>query len=413
MRIACFVNRFPMISEQFILNQITGLIDRGHDVDVYATLPGDAAGLHPDLVEYRLLERTRFRHSRPGRRVRRVLRGARLLAGCRGGDRAALLRTLDVARHGRAALSLDLLFQAASLLEAAPYDISHFHFGQAGLFGVRLREVGVLTGRLVTTFYGCDVSRHLRTHGPDVYAPLVRHGDLFICITDDMRDRLVAAGFPRAQIVKVMVGIDLRRFAMRERTLRPGEPVRLLTVGRLVEKKGIEGSIRAVGEIVRSRPDVHYRIVGDGPLRPRLEALVETLGLGRWIELTGWKSQDEVRACFAEAHIFVLASRTAPDGDEEGLPGVLKEAQAMGLPVVSTRHSGIPEGVLDGRSGLLVPEGDVAALAGALRYLIDHPDRWPAMGQAGRRHIEEHGDIETLNDQLVQAYASVLAAEAA
>ncbi len=110
----------------------------------------------------------------------------------------------------------------------------------------------------------------------------------------------------------------------------------------------------------------------------------------------------------ASAHILVLSSVTAADGDQECTPVSLMDAQAAGLPVLSTRHSGIPEVVLDGRSGFLVPEGDVAGLAGRLLHLLDHPEAWPEMGRDGRRHIEQNYNCATLAGQLVASYEQVI-----
>jgi colanic acid/amylovoran biosynthesis glycosyltransferase len=413
MRVAFFVNRFPWLSEQFIVNQITGLIDRGHDVEIFAARPGDAVGLHADVVKYRLLERTHYRFQRPGARARRVLEGMAVFATHVGARPSALLRALNVLEHGREAWSLGLLFAATQLLNRPPFDIAHCHFGPAGLFAVRLREIGALTGKLVTTFYGTDVSKYPRIHGPAVYRRLIQDGDLFICITDHMRDQLVANGFPPGRICKIPIGIHLSMFTPRAREVDADGTVRLLTVSRLVDKKGLETSIRAVAELVRSHSKVRYQIIGDGPLRASLEGLIGSLGLQDRVELCGWRTQEQIRDCFEKSHIFVLASQTADDGDEEGMPQVLKEAQAMELPVVSTWHSGIPELVLDGTSGFLVPERDASALADRLRYLIDHPEIWPAMGQAGRRHVETIGNIERLNDQLAGVYGRLLGTLAA
>jgi len=122
--------------------------------------------------------------------------------------------------------------------------------------------------------------------------------------------------------------------------------------------------------------------------------------------MCGWKNHDEIIQLLDETHILVAPSITAKSGDQEGIPNVVKEAMAMGIPVVSTLHGGIPELVDDGVSGFLVPECDADAIAESLRYLIDHPDKWNEMGYAGRKHIEADFDIESLNDQLVALYKS-------
>jgi colanic acid/amylovoran biosynthesis glycosyltransferase len=115
-----------------------------------------------------------------------------------------------------------------------------------------------------------------------------------------------------------------------------------------------------------------------------------------------------LRKLFQEADIFVLTSVKATDGDMEGQGLVLQEAQAVGLPVLSTLHNGIPEGVIDGKSGFLVPERDVDALTERLQYLIEHPELWPEMGRCGRKFVEVKYDIKMLNSKLVRIYDALL-----
>ncbi len=153
---------------------------------------------------------------------------------------------------------------------------------------------------------------------------------------------------------------------------------------------------------------MQYHIVGDGPLRKSIEMLIKQLSIQDKVNLLGWRTQDEIRQLYADAHIFVLSSVTASNGDKEGQGLVIQEAQASGLPVISTLHNGIPEGILDGKSGFLVPERDVDALAEKLIYLIEHPEIWPEMGRAGRAYVEANYDINKLNDRLVEIYKEVL-----
>ena len=126
------------------------------------------------------------------------------------------------------------------------------------------------------------------------------------------------------------------------------------------------------------------------------------------IHLAGPLPSAEIKELMNKAHIFLLASVTASDGDQEGIPVSLKEAMATGLPVISTRHSGIPELVQDGISGLLVPERDVDALAEKCEYLIQHPQRCMEMGRAGRKFVEENFEISKLNQGLVELYTQSL-----
>jgi colanic acid/amylovoran biosynthesis glycosyltransferase len=177
-----------------------------------------------------------------------------------------------------------------------------------------------------------------------------------------------------------------------------------------VEKKGHEYAIRAVARVARQGRALRFDIAGDGPRRAGLEALIRDLGMTGTIHLLGAQSEDAVQKLLGEAHVFVLASVTARDGDREGQALVLQEAQAAGLPVVATRHNGIPEGVVEGSSALLVPERDEVALAEAIGQVVEHPERWEAMGRSGRAFVAERYEIGTLNDRLVELYEEAIAA---
>jgi colanic acid/amylovoran biosynthesis glycosyltransferase len=150
------------------------------------------------------------------------------------------------------------------------------------------------------------------------------------------------------------------------------------------------------------------RIIGEGPLRDRIAQEIAARGLSDSALLLGPRAHEEVAAEMAAAHLFILPSRTAPDGDKEGIPNALMEAMASGLPVLSTRHAGIPECVEDGVSGLLVPEGNPAALAEGLCRLIETPASWPALARAGRARIETEFNRETQARRLVSLYEEVL-----
>src|SRR6185437_9215841 len=167
------------------------------------------------------------------------------------------------------------------------------------------------------------------------------------------------------------------------------------------EKKGLTYAIRAVAALRRDGVDIALDIVGDGPLRPSLESLIAELGMGNAVRIIGARSRDEVARAMGAAHLFAAPSVTARDGDMEGIPVALMEAMASGVPVVATAHSGIPELVEDGVSGLLVPERDTDALAAAFRWLVDHPERWLSMALAAHDAVERDFNSARLNDELV------------
>lgn len=409
MKIAFLVGEFPALSQTFILNQITGLIDRGHDVDIYAPVSGDEPKIHSDVEKYNLLERTFYSPQIPKNYLFRTLKGIRLLLANSLKEPVVLLRSLNVFKYGKQAASLRLFYSAIPLLyRRSPYDIVHCHFGPNGLKGSLLQDIGALQGKLVTAVHGYDMALYLQRAGESVYNQLYDKGDLFLPISERWKRRLIELGCPEKKILVHRMGIDCKRFSFTPRHLQADRRVRLVSIGRLVEKKGVEYAIRAVAKLAKVNPNIEYHVVGDGPMREDLQRLIQELDVDNAVTLHGWKQQQEIVEILNNAHIMLAPSVTSKKGDQEGIPVVLMEAMAMGLPIVSTQHSGIPELIQHGISGLLVPERDVNALSEKLGNLIEHPEVWSEMGRAGRRYVEEYYDIDKLNDQLVKIYEELL-----
>jgi len=255
----------------------------------------------------------------------------------------------------------------------------------------------------VTSFRGYDATKYLREN-PQAYDHLFRKGDLFLPVSEALATRIIEAGCDRSRVHVHRSGIECARLTYQERKRKGAEPARAIMIGRLVEKKGISYGVRAIARVIASGRAVSCTIIGDGPLRNELEQLIHGLDLGAHVRMSGARSHDEALRLLAQSHILIAPSVTATDGDEEGIPNSVKEGMAMGLPVIATRHAGIPELVDDGVSGFLVPERDIGALVDGLVRLIDHPETWGAMGRAGRRKVESEFDMNKLNDELLALY---------
>ncbi len=404
MKIAFFVRKFPSLSQTFILNQITGLLDRGHDVLVVAEQEPGPGPVHEAVREYRLEERVVYLDGRnhDGLGLGDLAAAARL--AMRAPRALAALRKARAASFGG---RLPLLRRLATLAAAALHvDVVHAHFGDVALRSRYFRFLWRTP--FVASFYGFDCSGLPRERGEDFYLPLFSAADTLTVLSDHMRRRLVALGCPEARIREHHIGIETDAFPFRERGGElEGRAVRLLTVARLVEKKGVEFALRAVARVAADGADLRYTILGDGPLRGELEALSRELGIRSCVEFGGSVSQRAVRQALDAADLFLLPSVTASDGDQEGTPTVLMEAGASGLPVLSTHHAGIPEVVLDGVTGRLVPEGYADELAGALAELLAEPGRWAEMGRAAREHIRDRYDVRGLVRDLERLYREV------
>jgi colanic acid/amylovoran biosynthesis glycosyltransferase len=431
LRIAMFVGSFPVISETFIVRQITGLLDLGHQVDIYADTRAEAdSPVHPEVKRHGLMERTTFmdmppemapwempvwpltgRTWPPGSKdpVHNMVRLLRAIPKCSRGLVTAprlAYQALKPSEYRYQAASLSALYRLSVLsAKAGQYDILHAHFGPVANSFRFARELW--HAPLVVSFHGYDFSTLPRKEGAGVYRKLFESADAVTANSEYTLKKVEELGGPRGKLHKLPVGLDPREICFRERRLKPGEPVRILTVGRLVEIKGHEYAIRAMARLREQGRSVRYVIVGDGPLRKKLETLVKDLNAEEIVAFHGAADSSEVGRLMNEAHLFVLAS-VSIEGDQEGQGLVLQEAQAWGLPVVATNHGALPEGLLPDRSGWLVPERDVSALAERLGHLIEHPELWPEMGRLGSRFVAERYDICQLNRQLIQLYQGVI-----
>ena len=404
MRVGVIAGEFPVISETFVIKHITNLLDAGHDVDIYADYRPRVAHAHQYLMRaYHLLDRITYMDAPPIRNGQRFATAIQRGLVCRRLAPKLTASILNPLQYGRTAISLSALNRLYRLATtSARYDVVHAHFGYVA---DRFRFVSALwDAPLVVSFHGTDCTVYPRQHGRDCYRSLFGVAAAVTANSENTRRRLAQLGCPDQKLHQLSSAWDMDAFPFTLHPRQPHAPIRLLSVGRLVEGKGIAYAIRAVALLRDTVPHLRYDIVRDGPLRSGLQRLIAELGLSDAVTLHGAWSSEEVQRTMAAAHLFVHACVTSREGDEEGQGMVLVEAQASGLPVVATRHGPFPEVVQDGLSGYLVPERDPAALADRLAYLIAHPEVADAMGRAGRQHVEQRFNSRLLTAQAVTIY---------
>ena len=411
MRIAFIVDQFPTLSETFILGQITGLIDRNHEVDIYCDRPGDISQIHPEIEEYRLLERT-YRISIPTNLFVRLFKAILLFGlNCFKAPRI-LLRTINFLKYNRSCYGdpagfLKPFYLAIPWLDKSPYDILLCHYGRNGLKACLFKDLGITQAKIVVAFHGYDISRYLNIHGENIYQHLFEEVNLLQPISQHWQRKLIELGCNPAKVKVHHMGIDCHKFQYVNNQTHSSSTY-LLSIARLVEKKGLQYSIQAVAQLIPRYPYLQYQIVGDGVLRAELEHLIESLQAADNIKLLGWKKQQEVTAILNHADLVLAPSVTSLDGDCEGIPVSLMESMAKGLPVISTYHSGIPELIEDGVSGYLLPERDINQLASKIEHLITNPTLRVEMGQRGRQKVVQDYNIDLLNDRLIEILLDIL-----
>lgn len=359
-RIAYVLGSFPSPSETFILTEMSLLRERGIEPLVVALERG------PDVGDDRVAALEAAARYRPARWVC-VLQS--LFYGIGGDARARL--------HGAAAARF-----AEQLASLTPTHV-HAHFmGAPTLVGHAMAR---MMGLSFT--FSCHAS-DVFTAGdptPEEHAAVYDAHAIIAC-SEYLRKHLIERrGYPREKVITIHHGIDLSRVPERAAPTDSTEPV-LVAVGRLVPKKGFDVLLRAAAPMLK-QDRIALRIVGEGPEGTRLRALAVDLGVLDRVEFLGRLTWEDTLRTIAESSALIAPSVMAEDGDMDGIPNVLLEAGALGVPVIASRLSGIPELVEDGKTGLLTASGDEGALGKALRRVADSADLRAQLGGASRERI--------------------------
>lgn len=273
--------------------------------------------------------------------------------------------------------------------------LMHAHFASGGRSSLPLARH--LRIPLVVTLHGSDVT--VKVNFRQRYEELWRKASTFICVSEFIKNEALKAGFPEEKLLKLFIGVDLEVFRPVD-TKR--DPNLVVFVGRLVEKKGCSYLLEAMAQVLGKHRNARVVVIGDGPLRATLETSARQLNVPA--EFLGPQSAPIVREWMSRARIFCAPSVTAANGDSEGLGMVFAEAQAMGTPVVTFRHGGIPEVVLHEKTGLLAEERNVPELATQLSRLLEGDALWNQLSEQGVAMIRERFDVRRQTSMLEDLY---------
>ncbi len=402
-RIAVVVKGYPRLSETFIAQELLALERRGLALDIFSLRHPTDSDVHPvhRQIAARVTYLPEYLYQEPGR-VLRAWRAARRLAGYAKARRVWLR---DLSRE-RSPNRVRRFGQACVLATELPAGTArlHAHFLHTP---ASVARYAALMRRLP---WSCSA------HAKDIWTTpawekreKLADLDWLVTCTGVGRAHLAALAPEPERVTLAYHGLDFDALPPEPgpRPPRDGsdpeDPVVLLSVGRAVPKKGYGELLRA---LVLLPPELHWGLlhIGGGPLAGRLKAEAETLGLSPRITWLGAQPQGVVFERYREADLFVLASRVAADGDRDGLPNVLMEAQSQGLACIATRVSAIPELIESGETGILVPPADPESLAGALARMIREPAMRAKLGGAAAAHVRRSfsitGGIDTLAARL-------------
>ncbi len=396
MTIGYVLKRFPRLTETFVLNEILELERQGHRVEIFSLLRPPEEERHALLKE--LNARVTYLPSSS------ALEKLKLHEGL-----DATPVTFEALVGNMANPDMDPLFSGKS-----PADIATLHLKamavaalarQRGIrhlhahFASDATTVAQLAARLAGlpysfTAHARDIFHTYTTTAADNAMRRTKIAEAAFVATVSEYNRAYLARIAPAhagKIHRLYNGIDLSRFTPGRDGRQPGL---IVAVGRLVEKKGFGDLVSACDILRRMGAAFRLRIIGDGPLRETLETQIDTLDLRGHVEIAGTQPQEKLVGMMAQASLAVLPCIVSQSGDRDGLPTVLLEAMALGLPVVTTTVSGGPEIVAHGKTGMLVEPGDPIGLAATIEALLANPKALAEMSVAARRRAE---DLFSLN----------------
>ncbi len=410
LRVAILTGEFPVLSETFVMRQISGLLENGVKVTVLAGKCGDRSVVHGEFDRHKMSDLTvPIRTSNT--KFKSLFAVAMMIGQALFSNiaRRCLIASVEALRERNFASIIDIaerFYLPKNQRSLGNFDAIIAHFGQNGVRAMYLRQAGLLSGPIATIFHGFDMSNHdfLAKWTPS-YRKLFERTERLLPISHLWRRRLIEWGAEEKKITILRMGVDVNKLKMVDLNRAVRKPLKVLSVARLTEKKGI---VYAIDGVKKSDAPIHYRIIGSGPLESELRSrsMLEE-GSAHKIEFLGRKTHQEVFSELDDADVFLLPSITAEDGDMEGVPVSIMEAMAKGVIVLATRHSGIPELVEDGVSGFLVSEKNSDEIAQKLNEIFELRGRMPGVRWSARKKIEDEFDNSKLDLSLVEIVRSL------
>jgi colanic acid/amylovoran biosynthesis glycosyltransferase len=384
-RVAYLVSRFPLVTETFVLRELNAVSQsESLEISLFSLFRSPQPPIHDGAARW-MGRLGRASSARGTWRLLRLLMTSRAPTASALGEliRRHARRPRELARAAIVALlAADLTFTLRS------NGVTHVHAHFAGNPGMAAWCISQFSG----------ISFSVTTHAYDLYRrdqlflqPLIRDATDIVTISEYNRRFLLAQGAPGRRVTVVHCGLDLDRYEYVARTPPAEGRIKALCVAAMLPHKGHHFLLEALCDERMAR--VHLDLVGDGPLRTPLEEQARSLGLAERVHFHGRQAEGFVSAKLREAHVFVLPSIATPDGRVEGLPVVLMEALAAGVPTIATNLSGIPELIRDGETGLLAQPGVVEDLVAAVVECIARPEDAIARAANGRREVETAFDI--------------------
>lgn len=383
-RVVFKVNNFPTMSETFVVNNIVAAIEKGFDVRIITNRIGSLQdSSQPNLFkEYNLLQKT-YAYRSPKALWKRLLDFFYLIFN------PVLSYFFIKYIFNEKKIKIEYMYKLKSYL---PYRNAVFHVHFATAIGplLELKEIGFIKSKIVLTSHGYDVFK-LKTEDfrkKNLVSRIQKNISIYTVNSNYLKQELLSIGFDPEMIKIIPIGFDEKFINLNKISEeQPLNPLRIITVARLVKIKGIEFGLRTIKKLIDKNHQVFYTIVGDGVEADSLKSLAKELQIENHVKFMGSKSQDEIKNIFKSQDVFLMTSTYDQDGRREAFGVVSLEAQASGLPVVGFNSGGFPETIMDGKTGFIVLDRDVDAMVAVIEKFINDKDLFYKMKKHSMNHV--------------------------
>jgi colanic acid/amylovoran biosynthesis glycosyltransferase len=405
MKVAFVVGVFPAISETFIINQISYLIDKGYEVTILAKRKGECKVMHGIVSEYRLIEKTSYYVYPDKNLLKRLFQLLQLFSTAPKINWKGILKQILSTSDLRQNINLWSFFKYQFTLFYS-FDLYHVHWANNALDIVDAKAKSLINTPIVVTFHGYDIVPVKVEEYKKLYDKFQNNVNL-ITVNTHYTLNLVQNVFKKKIDIAILpVSLDTNFFLPASNKIN-NETIKIIYIGRLIDWKGPDLAIKIVGKLLHQTQikNIKLSIIGDGEMKIMLQEMIKSEKLDAFVEMHGAQKQEEVIKELQQSDIFLLPGITNPydmRAETQGL--VIQEAQSMQIPVVVSDAGGMKYGLIDGETGFVVKEGDIDGFVNKLEALIISKEMRTLFGERGREFVVKNYDKEVLGQRLLNLY---------
>lgn len=407
MKVVIVLERFPVLTETFILNQIRSLIDSGIGVEIFSYNKG--VDFESTQLNEVIKNSVSYKETMPVSKIKRISKAVNIIyRDWSLISFSKLLKVFNFFKFGRRALSLELFFQSYWFLKKEESNIIHAHFGHTGHRMAKLKSLGFLKReKLVVTLHGYYIDKEFLERNKENYEFLLEHVNKII-VNTLYSFNFINEHFPSFKQVEILpVGLDTQFY--KPQKLKENCPFIIIFCGRLVPLKGPDLAILIFKELIdRGYSNIFLEIIGDGEMKEMLSKMISDHQLELQVQMRGFLNEYEIKKIMNRGSAFLLPGiydTVKGKAETQGL--VIQEAQAMKLPVIISDVGGMKYGIKSEITGFVVSESKITDFADVLELLILDKNKCIKMGEAGREFVVKNYDNSVINNKLLEIYTSL------